>query len=194
MTRKNFICKVVNELIDDKFSVLINYNKELSLGGSFDYSNREFIVSMATKGGFEVFIHEYSHFLQWKNEKKYFMSLINNCYIVFDWLDGTFYKKAIVTEAIKGVIELEWDCERKSIDLIKKYKLDVNIEEYCKSANSYLLFYNIVRQERNWYGKEGGNKKLLDTMPVTILDLDYYLDENNISDKQKKQYIRLLSK
>jgi hypothetical protein len=184
---------VVSELIRDKYSILLQQSKKIGdFGGSFDYENKEFIVSMQNKMGFEIFIHEYCHYLQWKTDRKYFMKLINNCGIVFDWLDGKFFRKDIIEYAIRGVIELEWDCEKRALDQIKQYKLDVDVEEYCKSSNSYLLFYNIVHQERKWYKETPYTTTLVKSMPDKLMDLEFYLDKDNITEKQYKQYLKLI--
>lgn len=193
MTRENYICKVVNELIKDKFSILLHRSKTNNdFGGSFDYQQKEFIVSMQNKMGFETLIHEYCHYLQWKNNKKNFLKLINGCSIVFDWIDGTFYKKAVVAEAVKAAIALEWDCEHRAVEQIKKYKLDVDVEKYCKAANSYLLFYNVAHEKRKWYGGNVYTPSLLKKMPEKLMNLDYYFDIDNITEQQYKQYLKLI--
>jgi hypothetical protein len=195
MTRENFTCKVVSELLKDKFSILIYQTADVkNCGGYFDYSGKEFVVALKNRKGFEIMIHEYCHFLQWKENRKYFLKLIKDCGILFDWLDGKFYKKKIINEAVRGVIELEWDCEKRAIELIKKYKLDVDIEEYSQSANCYLLFYHIVRKYRKWYKNAPYNTKLNEGMLNSIQELDYYLDFDNITEKQHKQYLKIIEK
>lgn len=193
MTRENFVCKAVSDLLNDKFSILIHQTKDVkNCGGYFDYDSKEFVVAMRNRMGFEILVHEYCHYLQWKEDRKYFLKMVKNCGIVFDWLDGKFYKKSILEKATRGVIELEWDCEKRAVDLIKKYKLDVDIPEYCRSANSYLLFYHIVRETRMWYKKSPYNTKLTDGMLPELQDLDYYMDRNNITDKQHGQYLKII--
>lgn len=190
MTKSNFIGKVVNELLDDGFSLVLHQQKQHShLGGSFDGHSKEFVVSIKGKLGFELFIHEYCHYLQWKERRRYYNNLINGCNIVFDWLDGTFFKKNILKYAFDLVIELEWDCERRAVELIKKYDLDVDIERYCRTANTYILFYHIVRETRKW--SKGGlyTPSLIKSMPNEIMDLDFYLSSDNIKEHQKKKYI-----
>ena len=193
MTRENYTCKVISELIKDKFSILLHQSKKANdFGGSFDYSEKEFIVSMHNKTGFEILIHEYCHYLQWKTNRKQFLKLINGCSIVFDWLEGTFYKKDVVAEAIKAAITLEWDCENRALEQIKKHKLDIDIDQYCKAANSYLLFYNIVHEKRKWYSNNAYTAALLKKMPDKLMDLEYYFDIDNITEPQYKQYLKLI--
>lgn len=191
MTNNEFISEVVNELLDNKFSVVLHQKKELSeIGGSFNGSDKEFIASIRGQLGFEIFIHEYCHFLQWKHNRKYYDRLVVGCSIIFDWLDGNFYKKSILKYGFDCVIELERDCEIRAIEIIKKYNLNVDIENYTRTANSYLLFYNIIRENRKWSKGEIYKKGLINTMPNTIMDLDYYLNSDNITDKQRKKYLK----
>lgn len=194
MTKNNFISKVVNDLLDEKFSVLFLQEKSFnSCGGLFNGCDKEFIVAMGNRLGFEVLVHEYNHFLQWKDERKRYDSLSNGNAIISDWLGGKFFKKSIIAYATEQVIELEWDCERRSIEMIKKYKLDIDLDDYIRSANSYIFFYHAVKKTRVWATKPLYKKALLKTMPTELMDLEYYLDENNISKKQLKKYIGTLN-
>ena len=189
MTKANFISKVVNELLEDNFSVLFLQEKNIdNCGGIFNGGDKEFIVAIKNKMGFEVLVHEYCHYLQWKYDRSNYNRLINGHAIIADWLDGKFFKKSIIKYAIDLIIELEWDCELRSVDLIKKNKLDINLESYIQGANSYILYYHIVRKTRTFGGRTIYKPSLLKSMPTKIMDLEYYLDENNISEKQYRKY------
>lgn len=193
MTKNNFICKVVQDLLDDQFSIIFHQQKDPeSLGGSFDGTSKEFIVSIKSKLGFEVLVHEYCHYQQWKQSKRYYNRLIDAGHLVFDWIDGTFFKKDVLNYAFENIIELEWDCEKRAVETIKKYNLDVDIEKYIKTANTYLLFYHIVRENRKWCSNGIYSPSLVKSMPNEILDLDFYLDPNNIKEHQRKKYIKNL--
>lgn len=194
MKTNNFICKVTSELLDDDFSVLIHQKKNVNdCGGWFDPYNREFVVSMKNKMGFEILIHEYCHYIQWKIRRRWFGNRAKACGIVFEWIDGKNYSKKVLDKAFRDVLELELDCELNSIALIKSYKLDVDIEKYVNASNAYLLFYQIVRKHRKWC-RNGSpyNSKIMKLMDSTHKPLDYYLDINNITEKQQKEYLKIL--
>jgi hypothetical protein len=128
MEKNTFIAKAVNELLDDGFSIKLIMTRAIDgkYGGWFDDNKdqKEFVVAMKRDCAFEIFVHEYSHYLQWKHHRKFFSSKVKGCDILFSWLDGKRYSKKVVSQAVRDVIELEWHCERIALQTIKKYKLD----------------------------------------------------------------------
>ena len=194
MTKEQFICKVVNELIADEFSIRLYQKKmEENCGGWFDAQDKEFVVALKNTYGFEILIHEYCHYLQWKTRRRFFNKYIQACDIVFPWVQGTFYKKDIVEQAIGEVIELEWDCEKRALDVIKEFKLDIDTERYIKSANASLLFYHIVHDERKWVKNLSPYApNITKLMPNALQKLDFYLDKDNITEDMDKEYRKVL--
>ena len=68
---------------------------------------------------------------------------------------------------------MELDCERVAIGVIEKHLLPIDIPEYCKKANAYVHFYNLMKETRKWYsiGKEPYNiKEIVDIMPDNLDD------------------------
>lgn len=196
MTRNNFTCKIVTELIEDDFSVLIKHDKRIAgCAGWFDGSRKEFVIAMKNKLAFEVMVHEYSHYRQWKDTKRYFNKLSKGCDIFFDWLDGTFYTKAVVQGALSDVIELEWDCECRALELIKTYKLDIDVNEYCKAANAYLMYYHMVHDQRIWLkDRSPYSRAICKRMESCLHPLDYYLNRDNITASQEREYLKAFEK
>jgi hypothetical protein len=193
MIRHNFICKVVNELIENDFSVFIhNKDRVEECGGWFDSSKKEFTVAMKDRMGYEILIHEYSHFLQWRDRRRYFNKKLKSVEIIFSWIDGKGYDNPTLEKAIKELIELEWDCEMGAIELIRKYNLDVDINEYIKAANAYLLFYHMVYEQGVWCKKSPYSKKIADTMDTALHPLEYYLNPDNLTHKQRVEYEKIL--
>jgi hypothetical protein len=185
---------VINELIADDFSIRLYQQKIVeSCGGWFDAEDKEFVVALKNAYGFEILIHEYCHYLQWKTRKRYFNKLIQAYNIVFPWIRGTFYKKDVVEKAIGEVIELEWDCEKRALEVIKEFKLDVDVDRYIKAANAYLLFYHIVHGERKWVKNLSPySPSITKLMPNTIQKLDFYLDKDNITEDMDNEYRKIL--
>ena len=193
MTRNNFTCKVISELLDDKFSILLHQKRMVEYcGGWFDPDKREFVVALKNRMGFEILIHEYSHYLQWKHRKRFYNKGANSCGVVFPWLEGKFFKKETVKNAIENVISLEWDCEMGALDLISKHNLGVNVDKYIQAANAYLMFYHIVHEQRKWCKKSPYNPQMLLSMSTTLHPLEYYLDSDNIKAHQREKYLKIL--
>jgi hypothetical protein len=180
--------------LENDFSIFLHQEKNVNdCAGWFDSRKREFIVAMQGKGGFSTLIHEYSHFLQWRDRKKYYNRLLKSCDIVFSWIAGKFYKKDVVEEAIKYVIELEWDCEMGALELIKKYDLDVDIKKYIQSANAYIMFYHVIHNTRKWCKKSPYNPEITRSMPECLQPLEYYQILDNIKDHQWEKYLKVLT-
>jgi hypothetical protein len=162
-------------------------------GGWFDSQKKQFVCCMDNYLGLEILVHEYSHFLQWKNNKKYFNRLNKSTTMFFDWIDGEEYSQKEINSACEKSIELEYDCELQAIKLIKEYKLDIDLEVYIKAANSYLLFYNIVKEKRKWStDKSAYNKLIMKLMPTVMFPLEFYQNADNISSGMRLQYEKIL--
>lgn len=185
MTNREFIAKAVNNLIEDGFSIKLLMEKAIDekYGGWFgsEKDEKEFVVAMKRDCAFEIFIHEYSHYLQWKHNRSFFNKKLKGCNILFDWLDGKKYSEKVISKAVKDTIELEWDCEKKVLQLIKKYKLDVDIDTYIRGANCYLFFYHTVHKLNKWTGngKSPYSPAMRKIVSNELKELSYYLDKDN---------------
>jgi len=104
---------------------------------------------------YKNFIHEYCHFLQWKEKNKIwkYYDKISRQYNSDDWLAGKNFTKKEIDLMIDTDILLELDCEKRVIDLIKKYNLPFKINKEIQEMNAYLYFISSVRELRKWYKK-----------------------------------------
>lgn len=190
MTQKEFITEAVNELLDDGFSVFLhNKTKVQECGGWFSYTDKEITVAMNNAMGFEIFIHEYSHFLQWKHHTEWFLTKNGGTQVLFDWLDTTLYSDDILDLAMRDAIDLELDCERQSIWLIETNDLPVDVDKYKRAANAYLLFYQFVRSKRMWSKTSPyNNERILASMPTELQPLEFYTNPSSISDEVRAYF------
>jgi hypothetical protein len=46
--------------------------------------------------------------------------------------------------------ELELDNEKRSVALMKKWDLKIDIDDYIRKANAYVMFYNYMYHSRKW--------------------------------------------
>jgi hypothetical protein len=148
-----------------------------------------------------LIVHEYGHFRQWKEKREAYTITYNHPMkeelgeksledAFFKWLEGS---KELDEEAIKFTCDiardLELDCERVTVELIKKYDLPIDIEDYCRRASAYVYFYNILPETRQWYviGKEPYNiPEIVELMPVN-LDGDYTTIPEEVAELMKKE-------
>lgn len=112
------------------------------ISGYFDEDN--LIIARKSSRWLGVFTHEYSHFLQWiEKEPKYIDSEnISIDDIMKDLKRGKKIRN--IEEKMIAIRAVEHDCERRTIKLIKEYKLPINVNVYTQQANSYLCFYHAV--------------------------------------------------
>lgn len=190
MTKDEFIANVVNELITDKFSVYLHQKVKVEdCGGWFGSTDREFTVAMDNPMGFEIFIHEYSHYRQWKDHREWFEKKNNGNGIFFGWLGGDDYIDSIVELAHKETVALELHCEQQSLWLIEQHDLPVDVDKYTKAANAYLLCYQFIKAKRLWTKKSPyNNEMVLKYMPTELQPFEYYLNPANIPDEVKTYF------
>lgn len=177
MTRNEFIGKVAAECISYDISFkIIQKTSVCNYSGWFDAVRKELVCAYKSPNGFETLIHEYNHFLQWKNRPKFWEKCdgYNNPFLA--WKEGYHndITKNKLTRAFNKAIELERDCEINSIKCIKKYDLDVDLEKYIKEANSYLFSYHFVKKYRDWPKSSIYTEELINNMPNKILPLSNY--------------------
>lgn len=104
-----------------------------------------------------VFLHEWCHVEQWTTQTEKWKALeIDQATAdirISEWLAGVNHKLSLITNCIRRVQEMELECEKMVVQLIKKHALEINCTEYTKGANAYLLFHNVMLKTRKWYNK-----------------------------------------
>ena len=135
----------------------------------------ERIIRVAGKNScfLEVLVHEYCHFLQdLEVHKSTLLADEKAGEIMFGWLTGEKQNKQDVEKAFSRIRIMERDCEKRSVHLIKKFNLPINIESYIQKANCYIYLHYIMRERRSWNCLPGLNpmksNKVLKLMPKTF--------------------------
>lgn len=198
-TKSNLTIKIVRELLDYGFSVLL-YNKEQlpdSCGGwcSIDEHEKEFAVAMKHHMGFEILIHEYCHFLQWKEDRRLWDKSMSTYDVLFDWISypslvhNAFIKDCKITDeqldqSLHDILELEHDCERRVLKLVKNCPIeDFDTDKYIRASNAYLWSYHLNRELRIRPKNPIYSQRVLEHMPNTFnSNLSFYLDRDNLTD------------
>lgn len=124
-----------------------------------------------------ILLHESCHMDQWVEKVPEWTENVGMDNIE-KWLNGDdSVNMNNIDNEIRTSIIVEVDCEKRTIEKIKKYGLDsiINIDEYIQKSNAYVLFYLWMRKNRKWYtiGKEPYNiPDVVSVMPKTF-DIDY---------------------
>lgn len=102
---------------------------------------------------FITFVHEYCHFLQWKESSELFSKSDASIEKLINWLDYKTDKFDI--RHLRTIQKMELECDKKASKLIKSKNLKIDLEKYIKQSNSYILSYNYVYENRYFF-KEAG--------------------------------------
>lgn len=123
--------------------------------------------------------HEYCHATQWLDNIDLWEKSGDSLNKLEEWLSGKRIKNIKKHLAISR--ELELDNEKRTVKLLKKWDLDIDLKEYIRRANAYVLFYNYLGISRRWcspYNSPYRNEKLLSVMSDKF-DMNYeYLDDH----------------
>lgn len=95
-------------------------------------------------------LHEFNHAEQWA-EGNWFWEQTSKADDIWNALKG----KKVANQAVKWGIQrdMEADCERRTVRLIKELGADIEIDAYCQAANAYLHFYNLLAETKRWFAK-----------------------------------------
>jgi len=94
---------------------------------------------------FGVLIHEYSHFLQWRDQSKIWNEFDDNDFS----FDNVILKPKKNKDKILLLIKLEADCERRSIRIIRKNNI-IDDKLYAQMANAILYKYAYLYHYSTW--------------------------------------------
>lgn len=134
-----------------------------------------------------ILLHESCHMDQWVEKVPEWTENVGMDNIE-KWLNGDdSVNMNNIDNEIRTSIIVEVDCEKRTVEKIKKYGLDsiINIDEYIQKSNAYVLFYLWMRKNRKWYtiGKEPYNiPDVVNVMPKTF-DIDYTILDPKIEKK-----------
>lgn len=195
---KSFIKMVKEKCKENNVELKLIKRKKLEVepriyaGGYFqDLSRKHGILACATNNPeyLNLLVHEFGHMEQWIENTPIWGDAKYASYID-EWLSGKEINN--IEEKIDRVKFMELDCEKRAVKNIQKYNLPINISEYIKKANSYILFYTYLKQTRKWC-KPGNtpyslkNKSLWNICPDKIMPKSYY---NTIPPRILKQFIK----
>lgn len=122
------------------------------VGGYFDEYDKTLAVASKhpLKKWLEVFVHESCHMDQWIEGSRYWKPELDDAIHMFDrYISGE--KIQDIEAATDLIVMLEADCERRAVKKITQYELPINIENYAKKANAYLLSHKSMVYYQSWY-------------------------------------------
>lgn len=117
----------------------------------------------------DVFVHETCHLDQHLQRPRWHKVREDAVGKMDDWLLGK--KIDNIKKYMLFVIELEWDCEQRSMRKISRNKLPVNLKTYAQMANAYILGYHWTLANRKWCKKSYETTRVWTQMPEKLVSL-----------------------
>lgn len=135
------------------------------------------------ENSFPVAIHEYCHFLQWRDKNDFWSSFklkdgkepLDH---VIEFFEG---ERELAPDKVKEYCSkqamIEFDCEKMTLEMIEKHDLPVDYEDYAKCANAYVTFYYAMPKLKSWCHKKKPYRvpEIYEKMPshMNLTESDY---------------------
>jgi len=140
------------------------YNKKILLGqncaGLFDLNKRgRPYISVAMLGDknnpLHVLLHEYCHFLQWKDG--YMMKLEepgtkDGWTILDDWIKGKEFSREQLRMARGAILLMEYDAELRTLQKARELGIKMNKRSHLKDSNGYIESIKKAFETRKYAG------------------------------------------
>lgn len=154
-------------LLSDKEDAQLN---GMDVSGYFDPDAKLLVVSTGTdlQKWMGTLLHEYCHVTQWAEQCPAWVADEDND--IDSWLNGKRVKN--IEQMIKNCQEMEADNERRTVKLARQLKAPLDLVPYCRQANSYLHFHNVMLETRKWYAKGKGPYSSPDVWPLFNKNID----------------------
>lgn len=156
MNKNQFIRYVQQECALKKVPVYIRDAASVDVEGSpcsgyFDPEGpkgAEIAVARRAPLFFKTIVHEFSHFIQWRDQTPAWVKAD----VVTDEIDRWLAGKNIphINAMIDRVKYMELEAERIAVGLVKQLHLPINIGIYTKQANAYVAYHNWLKMTRKW--------------------------------------------
>lgn len=133
-----------------------------------------------------ILAHEGSHMEQWIEKSPYWTgSFIEGKEAVDrldEWCSGKEMTKEELDDICRRSRDVEWDCERRTIEKIEKYDLPVNMREEIQKANSYIFLYTLMKEFRKWPERRPYQVKEVWSQMPDNFDVNYEQIPENIKE------------
>jgi len=141
----------------------------MKTNGYFDSEARKLVVAV-DKPDSEwqpIFIHESCHMEQFI-ENPFLWEKWNVGFThFFTWLEGGMeLDEKTLLMSYQDIVDCELDCEKRAVQKIIKYGIDIDIKKYKKMSNLYLYSYAYVMASKKWKTGIYHNQELLKCTPT----------------------------
>jgi hypothetical protein len=177
-------CKENGIKCDLRNVTYLKLSGNIKCSGYFDENEKKLVVAMNKPGWLGVVVHEYCHMTQWLDGIPIWSEGCEALSKIEEWLSGKSVRS--IKTALAKARDLELDNEKRSVALIKKWGLDIDIDEYIKKANAYVMFYNYMYHSRKW--SNPNNAPYTNQMIVSKMSNKFNMRYTQMSERLLKLY------
>lgn len=177
-------CEIHGVKCDLQQHKYLDLSGDIKCGGYFDGENKELAAAMKHKDAMSLLVHEYGHMTQWLENIDIWKRCMDDDShnIVDEWLSGKYFED--INYHIDNCKYLELDNEKRAVKLIKKFDLEIDVDDYIRKSNAYIQFYNYLKLSRKWSMPKNSpymNERIKANCPKT-----FSMDYSKISKKLEK--------
>lgn len=149
----------------------LRLSSNIRAGGYFDDVTKTLAYAKGHSMALSLLAHESCHLDQFVEAPEMWANA-DQLPILDEWLSGKNFPKEKIRKCIEAAIALELDCEKRTVEKIKKYNLPIDIKKYIKQANTYLFFYLWLENTRRWSSPNNSpykNEEIIAAAPSRFL-------------------------
>lgn len=153
MTEDQIVAEITRRAWRFGVSVLLAPGESIDMDGHAvsgyfdgDERNPQLRVAWGAPRHLGTLLHEYSHLTQWVEDAPVWRCDLGGW---DEWVHGKTVPD--IRRRIEGTREVEADCERRTLRLIRELDAPIDLEQYARGANAYVHFYNVIADTRKWY-------------------------------------------
>jgi len=184
-------------VLREEKSSSIKMSESIECSGYFDSEGDEVLgntqptlaFSREREDWLEILAHEFCHMTQWLDNIPEWGQTDESIKMIDKWLEGEEVDD--IDHHINVSRNLELDNEKRTLRLLERFELPVNLDLYVRKSNAYVLFYNWMKETRRWSKPENSpykNSRVIDAMSSKF-DMNYEGLDSHIREIYKKENI-----
>lgn len=185
-------CKKHKVVLKEYKRSYIKYSETIKCGGFFasaeddGFKKPTLAYAKGNPDAMSLFVHEYGHMTQWLEQIPIWKEATFSLDYLDKWLNGEDFDD--VFKHIDIAKELELDNEKRSVELIKKWNLPIDIPTYIKKANAYIQFYLYIKESRRW-SKVGHSPYSVNAI-VNLMSENFDMNYNVLDPKIREAFVK----
>ena len=161
-----------------KRSGYLRIGGNIKCSGYFDSENKQLVVATKRTDWLDILVHEYAHLTQFADQCDAWVEGASTTDEIDRWLGGEEIED--IERHIVACRNLELNNEKRSVEIIKKFDLPIDVERYTKKANGYVYFYTWMLRTRRW--SKPGNSPYSNETVIEAMPNEFQEDYENLPD------------